>query len=200
MSSLNVRFAQKTRGKTDLLNCTNLPSSDSVRHNHQAAAGPRQESHGRGKTRQRVCAQAGCMEARWGAGKKACKKKKCAVQEHWGEGPLTMKRSPRYEIKTSLQWEQSRAGHSDTNSEGHYLCPRARQTSYATSLVYMLHTPTHTYSCIQLWQSDMQEGGHVSHCTSVSVCVNTHVTTVTQPIKNFWFDGFMEYWIHPRCE
>lgn len=36
MSSLNVRFAQKTRGKTDLLNCTNLPSSDSDWRNQGA--------------------------------------------------------------------------------------------------------------------------------------------------------------------
>lgn len=30
MSSLNVRFAQKTRGKTDFLNCTNLPGNDGL--------------------------------------------------------------------------------------------------------------------------------------------------------------------------
>lgn len=40
-----------------------------------------------------------------------------------GERRLTMKRSPRCEMKTSLQWEQRRAGRSDTNSEGQYLCP-----------------------------------------------------------------------------
>lgn len=39
MSSLNVRFPQTTRGKTDLLNCTKLPSSDSVHCNHQVGAG-----------------------------------------------------------------------------------------------------------------------------------------------------------------
>lgn len=40
MSALNVRFSHKTRGKRDLLNCTNLPSSNSVSHNHKAGAGP----------------------------------------------------------------------------------------------------------------------------------------------------------------
>lgn len=47
MSSLNVRFAQKTRRKTDLLNCTNLPSSDSVR---QAGVELHQESNNRANT------------------------------------------------------------------------------------------------------------------------------------------------------
>lgn len=53
MSSLNVRFAQKTRGETDLLNCTNLPSSDSARHNHRAGAGVIRRGEAE-QTRQRV--------------------------------------------------------------------------------------------------------------------------------------------------
>lgn len=39
MSSLNVRLARKTRGKTDLLNRTNVPGSDGARHDHRAGAG-----------------------------------------------------------------------------------------------------------------------------------------------------------------
>lgn len=39
MSSSNVRSTRETRGKTELLNCTNLPGSDSARHNHNAGAG-----------------------------------------------------------------------------------------------------------------------------------------------------------------
>lgn len=41
MSSLNVRLARKTRGKTDLLNRTNVPGSDGARHDHRAGAGAR---------------------------------------------------------------------------------------------------------------------------------------------------------------
>lgn len=50
MSSLNVRFAQKTRGKTDLLNCTNRASSDRARLIQEARAGAHQESNSRANT------------------------------------------------------------------------------------------------------------------------------------------------------
>lgn len=62
MSSLNVRFAQetrdKTREKTDLLNCTNLPDSDSAHRNHQARVGPHQENNS--KTNASVCTHCIC--------------------------------------------------------------------------------------------------------------------------------------------
>lgn len=44
MSSLNVRFAQTTSRTTDLLNCTNLPDSDSVKNPE-----PTSVSRGRGE-------------------------------------------------------------------------------------------------------------------------------------------------------
>lgn len=143
MSSLNVRFAQKTRRKTDLWKCTNLPSNDSYCLNPPSRRGPHWDSNSRAnaqKKKQRVCALAAFLGTRLKESKRASKR---TVQAGTGgEKPQTMKRSLRYEMKTSLQWE-SRAGRSDTNSEGHYLCPRAWQTSYATSLAYVLQPHTH---------------------------------------------------------
>lgn len=56
-----------------------------------------------------------------GAGMRGCNR---TVQSRTTrERRLAMKRSPRCEMKTSLQWEQRQAGRSDTNSEGQYLCP-----------------------------------------------------------------------------
>lgn len=82
MSSLNVRFAQKTRGKTDLLNCTNLPASDSARHNHKAGAGP--IAGGITAEPTPVCVT-GCLCRDKIRRKQEGLQQDCAEQDRWGE-------------------------------------------------------------------------------------------------------------------
>lgn len=88
MSSSNVRSARETRGKTELLNCTNLPGSDSARHNHNAGAG----------LVRRITAE---PSPKLGESERASNGN--VQSRSAGERPLTMKRSPRREMKTSLQ-------------------------------------------------------------------------------------------------
>lgn len=91
MSSLNVRLARKTRGKTDLLNRTNVPGSDGARHDHRAVAGARARAGAGlvqgGMTAEPTPARVLAMFAgtRLGGGKQEGLRQDCAEQDHWGE-------------------------------------------------------------------------------------------------------------------
>lgn len=116
MSFWNVRFAQKMKGKTELLNFTKLPCSNSVGHNYQTT--PWGDGWGVRSSRPKHAGQSMhlCIFTVF----------IIQVQENrrgllrsmgWESGAddtlerlLTMKRSLRCEIKKSLQWERAEQG------------------------------------------------------------------------------------------
>lgn len=123
MSSLNVRLAQKTRGGDRFIKIVLMSRAAA------ALAGDRRGwswswSRNWSWSWSRAGAGAGA-----GSGVRRDEMKggpatgRAVPSRTTRERRLAMKRSPRCEMKTSLQWEPRRAGRSDTNSEGQYLRP-----------------------------------------------------------------------------